>query len=60
MINLISLLKNTKSDDEDFENFTKYWICDNDYADDDVKVRDHCHIIGRGSAIETAVVVQFY
>ena len=28
------------------------WICDNDYADGDVKVRDHCHIIGkyRGSA----------
>ena len=30
----------------------KCWICDNDYVDKDVKVRDHCHITGnyRGSA----------
>ena len=36
----------TKEDNEDFENSTKSWICDNDYIDDDVKVRDHCHIRG--------------
>ena len=37
---------------KDFENSTKCWICDNDYTDDDVKVRDHFHITGkqRGSA----------
>ena len=29
------------------ENSTKCWICDNDYIDGDVKVRDHCHIIGK-------------
>ena len=42
----------TKEDNEDFENSTKCWICDNDYIDNDVKVRDHCHITGkyRGSA----------
>ena len=42
----------TKKDDEDSENSTKCWICDNDYIDGDVKVRDHCHITGkyRGSA----------
>ena len=42
----------TKKDNEDFENSTKCWICDNDYIDNDVKVRDHCHITGkyRGSA----------
>ena len=34
----------TKRDNEYFENFIKYWICDNDYIEDDVKVRDHCHI----------------
>ena len=34
----------TKEDDEDFENSTKCWICDNDYVVNDVKVRDHCHI----------------
>ena len=41
-----------KGDDEDFENSTKRWICDNYYVDGDVKVRDHCHITGkyRGSA----------
>ena len=32
---------------EDFENSTKWWICDNDYVDNDVKVRDHCHITGK-------------
>ena len=42
----------TKEDNEDFENLTKCWICDNDYIDGDVKVRNHCHITGRyrGSA----------
>ena len=42
----------TKEDNEDFKNPTKCWICDNDYIDGDVKVRDHCHISGkyRGSA----------
>ena len=34
----------TKEDNEDFENPTKCWICDSSYFDDDVKVRDHCHI----------------
>ena len=37
----------TEEDNEDFENSTKYWIYDNDYIDDNVKVRDHCHIIGK-------------
>ena len=42
----------TKRDNWDFENFTKCWICDNDYTDNDVKVREHYHITGknRGSA----------
>ena len=41
-----------KEGNEDFKNSTKCCICDNDYVDNDVKVRDHCHIIGkyRGSA----------
>ena len=33
----------TKKDNEDFENSTKYWICENDYIYNDVKVRDYCH-----------------
>ena len=37
----------TKQDNEDFENSTKCWICDNDYIDNDVKVKDHCHITGK-------------
>ena len=42
----------TKEDNEDFENSAKCWICDNDYVDVEVKVRDHSHITGkyRGSA----------
>ena len=42
----------SKKDDEDFENSTKCWICDNGYVDVDVKVRVHYHITGkyRGSA----------
>ena len=36
-----------KKDNEDFENSTKCWICDNDYIDGDVKVRDHCHITAK-------------
>ena len=41
----------TKRDDND-EKSTKCWIWDNDYVDDDVKERDHCHITGkyRGSS----------
>ena len=37
----------TKEDSEDFKNSTKCWICDNDYIDKDVKLRDHCHITGK-------------
>ena len=29
----------TKEDNEYFENFTKYWICDNNVIDTDVKVK---------------------
>ena len=37
-------LKMTKEDNENFTNFTKCWIWDDDYLNTDVKVRDHCHI----------------
>ena len=42
----------TKEDNEDFKNFTKCWICHNDYIYNNIKVRDHCHISvkHRGSA----------
>ena len=33
----------TKEDNENFKNFSKCWICDIDYVDNDVKVRDNCH-----------------
>ena len=32
---------------ENFKNSTKCQICDNDYLDNDVKVRDHCHTTGK-------------
>ena len=42
----------TKEDNEDFKNFSECWICDNDYIDGDVRVRDYCCITwnNRGSA----------
>ena len=36
-----------KEDNENFENSIKCWICDNDYVDNDVKVRDHWHVTGK-------------
>ena len=39
----------TKEDNENFKNSTKCCICDSDYVDNDVKIRDYCHITG-GSA----------
>ena len=42
----------TEKDNEDFENSTKSWICDNGYISGDAKVKGHCQITGkyRGSA----------
>ena len=42
----------TKEDNEGFQETAKCWICDNDYIDNDIKVRDHRHATGkyRGSA----------
>ena len=39
----------TKGNNEDFRNSTKCCICDNNYRYDnnDIKVRDHCHITGK-------------
>ena len=37
----------TKKDNEDFKDSIKCWICDNVFVEGDVKVRDHCHIIGK-------------
>ena len=37
----------SREDNEDFKNFTKCWICDNYYVDNDVTVRNHCHITGK-------------
>ena len=39
----IELVK-AKDGSEDFQNSSKYWICDNTYVDGDDKVRDHCHV----------------
>ena len=47
----------TKDDNEDFENSTKCWICDNDYIDSDVKVRDHCHITGNIEVLRIEILI---
>ncbi|KAL9979362.1 hypothetical protein ACROYT_G017015 [Oculina patagonica] len=45
-------LKMTKDDEEEFQQAKVCHICDKVYNDDDIRVRDHCHITGkyRGSA----------
>ena len=37
---------------EDVKNSTKCWICENDYVDNDFRLRDHYHMSGKygGSA----------
>ena len=35
-----------KENNKDFKNSTKCQICYNDYINNDVKVRYHCHITG--------------
>ena len=37
----------TKEDNENFKNSTNYLICNNNYIDNNVKVRDHCYITGK-------------
>ena len=41
-----------ENDWEDFNEATKCWICQEEFEEDDKKVRDHCHLIGkfRGAA----------
>ena len=40
-------LVKTKKDSKDFKNSTNCWICDDDYVENNVKVRNHCHITGK-------------
>ena len=44
--NILLKLVIIKEDNEDLKNSTRRWICDNNYIDNDVKVRDLCHIAG--------------
>ena len=46
----------TKEDYEDFENSSKFWICNNDYIGNDVKVRDHCHISRNNRVLHIEIV----
>ena len=52
----------TKKDNEDFENSTKCWICNNDCIDNNVKVRDQCHITGkyRGSSNRDSNIMSYF
>ena len=46
----------TKEDDEDFENSIKCWICDNDYVDGNVKLREYGHIDALPIEISTSML----
>ena len=45
-------LRMTKYDEKEFQKAKECHICDKKYTDEDIRVRDHCHITGkfRGSA----------
>ena len=45
-------LKMSNEDEQEFKKSTRCHICDKKYTEEDVRVRDHCHITGvfRGSA----------
>ena len=36
----------SKTNNEDFENSTKCWVCNNHYINNDVKLRDYYHTTG--------------
>ena len=36
-----------KEEKEQFDKQTKCWMCNEEFNDKDVKVRDHCHFTGR-------------
>ena len=37
----------TKDNGKNFESSTKGWIFDNNYAEVDFEIRDHCHTTGK-------------
>ena len=37
----------TKEDEKEFNKADECHICNKKYNDDDIKVRDHCHITGK-------------
>ena len=42
---------------ENSENSTKSSICDNDYVNGDVKVRDHCHVTGKYRGFVISILI---
>ena len=46
-----------KEDNEDFKNSTKCQICENDYVNNDAKVRDHCHITESIDALHIGIAI---
>ena len=49
----------TKNNNENFESSAKCSICSNTFLENDVKVRDHCHMTGtyRGAAYKDINVI---
>ena len=46
-----------KEDNKYFKNSTKCSICDNEYVDNDVKVRDHFQITEKYRGLEIAISI---
>ena len=51
-------LKMTKEDEEEFQKANECHICNKKYTNEDIRVRDHCHITGkyRGSAHQECIL----
>ena len=48
----------TSADKRDFKSTSKYHICDKEYVETDIRVRDQCHVTGRyrGSAHQDCII----
>ena len=47
----------TKEGKEDFKDSPKCWICDNDYVENYIKVRDQCHITENIEGLHVEIVI---
>ena len=50
----------TKGDNKNFKNSNRCWICDNDYIDTDVNVRDHYISLESIEVVSIEIVISIF